>query len=62
MFRGITAKHAFSNSIKRAYLPLIKRLRIINPHTFEASPILTLAFLTNSPFWRHAGVGAIDLA
>jgi hypothetical protein len=60
--RGMTARHAFSHSIKSAHLPVIKRLRPRTQPAFETPARLTLAFLTISPFWRHAGVGAIDLA
>jgi hypothetical protein len=33
-----------------------------NSRAVQASFFLTLAFLTIPPFWRHAGVGATDLA
>jgi hypothetical protein len=62
MFRGITARHAFQSSAKSAYRLVIKRLRPVERATFEAPSFLTFSFLTISPFSRHAGVGAIDLA
>jgi hypothetical protein len=56
------ARRVFNRPLKIAYLHLIKRLRLMMLRAGEALPILTLAFLTISPFWRHAGVGAMDLA
>ncbi|RKE39740.1 hypothetical protein B0G76_6188 [Paraburkholderia sp. BL23I1N1] len=56
------ARHAFNSPLKIAYLRRFKRLLPITPRAFAALHILTLAFLTILPFWRHAGVGATDLA
>ncbi|WP_147309948.1 hypothetical protein [Paraburkholderia sp. BL6669N2] len=62
MFRDALARHRIEAAPQFRLSSLIKRLLAGKLLAVQAPFFLTLAFLTIPPFWRHAGVGASDLA